>query len=594
MRASREYLKCLGSQPQRCCKTAPVTKCLAPRVDRPDKSSQLYSRDSFIYGLAQMFNASAHAKLALGCSVSAICLMTSFGVVAQTCVRLDTGQGTIQVGAVSLSIDRNGNVIAGGQVVSRVIPAGVEGGTPTVQLVNSKGQQIFDAQNNPANGVVMAAANSTAGGSTPSITTTEMSTDQALELMQRRRSQQATATMISSAASTVAVAESAASPVTAPAASGKRQVRAAKKAGPAKRLALRRRTKRYGAAPLARPYSQGTVEAYGAPLPGAVLPYSYKNSSELFVDAALPSNGAWAEGYGEYEFHSNLNPGNINNPSRNQYTAGIMSGVDRTFRDPELLGGGSLQLGLLGGYNNTNSTYSTSPDGQSSKQSDDGGFVGAYGTYSLNRFALDFLVKNDFYTHNQTATCAPGSQLVNSTGAQVLRELQQVTGQNPQSGISGPINASGNIAENNLNLLGNVYYRFDIGDGYWLEPTAGFRYTNTTYGDNAALFGLENGELWRIQGGARIGTGGSYNGYLWSASLLGLLYDDVSIRGYVTPDTAFFSGPATVDQGKLRALGQLFGAVTDGLGWNYWALLEMRGGEDVFAVGGKIGIRYQW
>jgi hypothetical protein len=180
----------------------------------------------------------------------------------------------------------------------------------------------------------------------------------------------------------------------------------------------------------------------------------------------------------------------------------------------------------------------------------------------------------------------------------VLRELNAVAQQpsSPNGGpiTSTPINASGDIAENNLNVLSNVYYRFDIGDGYWLEPTAGFRYTNTTYGNGAVLFGLEDGELWRVQGGARVGTGGIYNGYFWSASLLGLLYDDVSIRGYVTPETAFFSGPATVDQGKLRALGQLFGTVTDGFGLNYWALLEVRGGEDVFAVGGKIGIRYQW
>ena len=535
-----------------------------------------------------MFNASAHAKLALGCSVSAICLMTSFGAMAQTCVNVTQ----LQINNANLSIDARGNVVVVDFSGTKQIVAAVQAQPPSQQgsanLYGFNGQQI-------QSGSVMNAANATAGGATPSITTTEVSTDQALELMQRRRNQQTTATMLSSAVSTAAVAESAASPGSAPAASEKRQVRAVKKAGPAKRLALRRRMKRYGVAPLARPYSHGATEAYGVPLPKAFLPYSYKDTPESFVDAALATNGAWAEGYGEYEFHSNLNPGSSNNPSRNQYTAGLMSGVDHTFRDPELLGGGSLQLGLLGGYNNTHSTFSTSLDGQSSKQSDDGGFIGAYGTYSLNQFALDFLVKNDFYNHHQTATCPAGSQPVNSLGAQVLRELQLVALQpGSQGSISGPINASGDIAENNLNLLSNVYYRFDIGDGYWLEPTAGFRYTYTAYGDNAALFGLESGELWRVQGGARIGTGGIYNSYIWSASLLGLLYNDVSIRGYVTPETAFYSGPATVDQGKLRALGQLFGTMTDGLGWNYWALLEVRGGEDVIAVGGKIGIRYQW
>ena len=442
----------------------------------------------------------------------------------------------------------------------------------------------------------MNAANATAGGSTPSITTTEVSTDQALQLMQRRRNQEATATLISGAASTATVTASAQpSQMPAPAVTPKTRPHATRKVGFAKGFVLRRRTGRHGVGPTARP-PERTIEAYRAPEPQAVLPYSYKDMPEPFIDAALVSNGAWAEGYGEYEYHSNLNPGAINNPSRNQYTAGLLSGVDHTFSDPEFLGMGTLQLGLLGGYNNTRSTFSSAPDGQGAKQSDDGGFIGAYGTYSLSRFALDFLVKGDFYNHSQTATCPAGSQPVNSLGAQVLRELQQggALNGNGLPLLTGPINASGNVAENNLNVLSNVYYRFDIGDGYWLEPTAGLRYSYTAYGDNAALFGLENGELWRIQGGARIGTGGTYNGYYWSASLLGLLYDDVSIRGYVTPDTAFASGPATVDQGKLRAMGQLFGSMSDGQGWNYWALFELRGGEDVFAVGGKLGVRYQW
>lgn len=475
-------------------------------------------------------------------------------------------------------------------MVTRVQPLPDQVGT--AQLYGVNGQRISGA-----NGVVMATANAAAGNSTPSITTTEVSTDQALELMQRRRNQQATADMVSGAASTAAVTASAGAsqPLPAPAVAARPQPRVSKKVGPAKRLVLRRKAKRYGVVRAVRPFPQQTLEAYRAPRPQAALSYGYKDTPEPYADAALASNAVWAEGYGEYEFHSNLNPGNINNPNRNQYTAGLMSGIDRTFRDPELLGGGSLQLGLLGGYNNTSSVFSTSPDGQGSKQSDDGGFIGAYGTYTLNRLALDFLVKNDFYNHNQTASCPAGYQSVNSQGAQVLRELGLISQAGGNGSISGgPINASGDIAENNLNVLSNVYYRFDIGDGYWLEPTAGFRYTNTTYGDNAALFGLENGELWRIQGGARIGTGGVTNGYMWSASLLGLLYEDVSIRGYITPDTAFYSGPATVDQGKLRALGQLFGTVTDGLGWNYWALFELRGGEDVFAVGGKIGVRYQW
>ena len=540
----------------------------------------------------------ARAKLAWGCSVSAACLITASGAMAQTCVNLN--QFNINGTPVKIV---DGYVVVGGQIATRAI---VNPGGQTTQFYNSANQII-------GNGMFAGGASSGVGGATtPSVTVTEVSTDQALELIQRHRSQQSTATMISGAASAVPVAAATAvasqsAPVPAP--SERRKPRSAKKAGPARRFAAQRKIKRHGPAPaanlaerqetaqprspqLARPYSERTIDAYGIPQElRDVLSFGYK---DFPVDAAL-TDGVWAEGYGEYEFHSNLNPGAINNPSRKQYTAGLVSGADHTFTNADFLGGGTLQLGLLGGYNDTRSTFTGAPDGQVTKQSDDGGFVGAYGTYSRDRFALDFLVKGDFYNHNQTAACPAGSQLVNSLGAQVLKELQQ--GGALKGGLplfTGPINAAGDIAENNLNVLSNVYYRFDIGDGYWLEPTAGFRYSYTAYGDNAALFGLENGELWRIQGGTRIGTGGIYNGYYWSASLLGLLYDDVSIRGYVTPDTGLASGPSTVDQGKLRAMGQLFGTIADGQGWNYWGLFRGARRRRCFAVGGKLGVRYQW
>ena len=52
---------------------------------------------------------------------------------------------------------------------------------------------------------------------------------------------------------------------------------------------------------------------------------------------------------------------------------------------------------------------------------------------------------------------------------------------------------------------GNVYYRFELGDGVWLEPVAGVRYSYTDFSSNASLYGLTNGELFRVQGGTRIG-----------------------------------------------------------------------------------------
>ncbi len=133
-----------------------------------------------------------------------------------------------------------------------------------------------------------------------------------------------------------------------------------------------------------------------------------------------------------------------------------------------------------------------------------------------------------------------------------------------------------------------------MGQGLWFEPTAGFRYTFTDYGDDAAALGLQDGKLWRVQAGARIGTGGYYDGYRWTLSLAGILYDDVSISGFVTDAASLSSGAAIVDQGKLRALGQFAGTLSDGSGLSYTLQLEVRGGEDVVGVGGKVGLRYQW
>jgi hypothetical protein len=125
-------------------------------------------------GLTQVVNKSAHAKLALACSVSAICLMTSFGAVAQTCFSFVSQEGQpSNVGGANLSIDRFGNVVAtvGGktQIVASVQPLTDTAGT--AQLYGLNRQPISGA-----NGQVMAAANAAAGDSIPSITTTEVST----------------------------------------------------------------------------------------------------------------------------------------------------------------------------------------------------------------------------------------------------------------------------------------------------------------------------------------------------------------------------------------------------------------------------------
>ena len=64
---------------------------------------------------------------------------------------------------------------------------------------------------------------------------------------------------------------------------------------------------------------------------------------------------------------------------------------------------------------------------------------------------------------------------------------------------------SGSTSLTNYSSFGNVNYRFHLSDQYWIEPTVGYNYTWTEYGSNAALLGLSNGSLLRVQGGARFG-----------------------------------------------------------------------------------------
>jgi hypothetical protein len=72
-----------------------------------------------------------------------------------------------------------------------------------------------------------------------------------------------------------------------------------------------------------------------------------------------------------------------------------------------------------------------------------------------------------------------------------------------------------------------------------------------------------------------------------------LLYSDVSIHGFALT-TSTTAPVALVDEGKIRALGSIETRVNVGGGLSYSGSIEVRGGEDVFGVGGRINARYQW
>jgi hypothetical protein len=257
----------------------------------------------------------------------------------------------------------------------------------------------------------------------------------------------------------------------------------------------------------------------------------------------------------------------------------VVSGID-TYVSPT--GGGygapSIQLGILGGYESTRSAFNTPPvyaadthEGNfNGTQIDEGGFVGIYGSYVLNQFAADLLMKVDLFDHTTepSITCKPNE-------------------------APGFIPFSGTTSETNTSVASNVYYRFYADDRIWIEPTAGFRYSHTSYGDGASTLFITDGDELRIRGGVRVGTDGNINGYFWTASILGGIYDDVFISGYTT-NTIPGSGSAKIDEGKVRGICSLFGKIDDGHGKTFFAQVDVYGGQDVVGVTGKVGARWQW
>ena len=413
-----------------------------------------------------------------------------------------------------------------------------------------------------------------------------VATDQLLEQVRQRREQQATESMFSAAGSPAAAAP----------ASKPRPSAASTRATRFRlfRTRLRKRqggSERYAEAKLIKvstaPVPAGSATAVPASItrPSATAteqysPSGYSDSGYSLKDVPNDNeaqNGVWASVYGAYERHDNLSPGQENNATRTQYTKGVVSGID-TYVSPR--GGGygapQIQLGILGGYESTRSAFTTPSTlalggdafAFNGTQIDEGGFVGIYGSYVLNQFAADLLVKVDLFDHTTepSVTCNAQDQ---------------------------PLPFSGTTSETNTNVASNVYYRFYADNRIWIEPTAGFRYSHTSYGDGASALFITDGDEWRIQGGVRVGTDGHIGGYFWRASILGGIYDDVSISGY-TSNAIPGSGSAKIDEGKVRGICSLFGSIYDGQGKTFFAQVDVYGGQDVVGVTGKVGARWQW
>ncbi len=406
---------------------------------------------------------------------------------------------------------------------------------------------------------VCMASNSSLGLSLPSISATEVSTTQAVEMVRRRQNEEQASLMLASTAA--ASTEPAAGP-SAPASQGA-QSKSAKATGTSATKAPPRAT-----APSVAAFD-GAVSRYGT---------------------ATQSRGIWAQGYGDYERRSGLTidvarPGEI---SRHEWTGGFVAGTDWT-RPLSADGKTGIMLGAFGGYNSTKGKEGSGvfredigqPQAENflrsnAEQTIEGGFLGGYAAFFRDRFSIQAVVKADIYDVSQSDTLQP----LNADGTPCAFAPVHRTGQADLNNYIGEIGTA---------------YRFDLSRNSWLEPIGGVRFTYSDFSHASGDIGVTgDGHVLRVQGGLRYGFSAPLHTGLLTTTLTGLLYSDVIVSGFGSNGGIFAPETPVTDEGKLRVLGQIATRLDRGDGYSYLLQVETRGGEDMFGVGGRIGARYEW
>lgn len=410
----------------------------------------------------------------------------------------------------------------------------------------------------------------------PSINATESSTAQALELIRQRRMQVAEAcpTGFTRSGGVCQPLPAAASSAAAPAAAAPSALPSPSAGSPPSPSASVP-----GASAVSRPKAASTPRvAAAAPAP------SYGGSLKDSGFDPGPSRlvGTWVEGFADWERHDDVRPDIAGGQDRETYTTGLLSGMDAT----DVSRG--FQIGLLSGYTYSQSKIapftSTRLDNEGDvrndavtfdqKQSVEGTSLGLYAAYfTPTGFSADFLYKLDMFDYTQ-------SESVGSDGG---------------CGSIRVFSTHGETTLTNNVVASNLYYRWDIGGGRWLEPTLGFRYVHTAVGGNGANLGLDDGDAFRIQGGVRLGHSWvTPQGYVVTTGLTGLLYSDVVVDGFAIPTFGVAPGIGEIDEGKLRVLGLAQAKIDLNNGATWYGQVEVRGGEDLIGVGGKVGVRMRW
>jgi hypothetical protein len=289
-----------------------------------------------------------------------------------------------------------------------------------------------------------------------------------------------------------------------------------------------------------RQQAQGSITKAPVPAP-AVVVYS-----------------GWAYGFGDYEVHQNIVPNSGADVTRRTATGGTLGGFDLTFQGMGT-GTDSLMLGFMAGYSSAKLTFPG--DALNTRTQISGTSVGGYVKYFSGPFWNESIFKADLFGLNQDQSF-PGGATSDSTSMSVYT------------------------------IADNFNYRFNAGAGWW-EPTVGVQYSSTQYGGNAANLLLTNGFDWRIQGGMRTGITFPWNNLIVSTTVTGLAYSDVLISGFVI-DNGLAPTSLPEDAGKVRGEGIVTANLDFRNGTSIFAQGDVRGGRDLFAAGGRLGMRIGW
>ena len=315
---------------------------------------------------------------------------------------------------------------------------------------------------------------------------------------------------------------------------------------------------------------------------------------------------SWADVLGDYEHRDASSPSIIFadtgagapvglNVQSQTGTVGFQVGADLTTRNV-LFPNDGIIVGAMAGFVHSNlklNTTATSSDlsvvGNGSGQMNAniyGPSAGLYASYFNNGFSADFLMKADAFSLNENFI----DNLAFTNGG-VLADGSVLPAFNFVASGSGSTSLLAGT------LFGDLNYRFTIYPGYWIEPTVGAQYTNTSYGSGAANLGLQDGTLVMVQGGARFGTDFVLPSGIHTVMILtGLAYDDVLVSGGFIPGGGFLGNNilAHADQGQVRGRGLLSFNFDLGPGLSAFLQGDVRGGQGLIGAGGKAGVRYQW